>query len=324
MPERNFRDRRRGGLLEVRTKGTRPGRGIEQEHGMTKYTPKAVVTTGTGGIGLETALGLARRGWDLTLVGRDPERGKAAVARVDEAAGRGAGRFVGADLSSLAATRLLGERLAGEGGLDLLVNNVGGMWTERRESPEGVELSIVLNHLSPYVLTGTLTDALAEAAPSRIVNVTSSAVAAAQSVFEEAEPPGPHYGLAATGRAKLAHLSHTVELAERLRPRGVSVFAVDPGAAATDNAARMTVDILPPALRPHWEEIRKGVSAPVAAAATGPLAAATDPALDGRTGLVIGPGGAVDGTLLAYVTPGLTEAVRVWTAGLMAAAGQTS
>ncbi|MFD5535586.1 hypothetical protein ACFWI0_29660, partial [[Kitasatospora] papulosa] len=49
-----------------------------------------------------------------------------------------------------------------------------------------------------------------------------------------------------------------------------------------------------------------------------------DPALDGRTSLVIGPGGAVDGTLLAYVTPGLTEAVRVWTAGLMAAAGQAS
>lgn len=145
---------------------------------------------------------------------------------------------------------MLGERLAGEGGLDLLVNNVGGMWTERRESPEGIELSIALNHLSPCILTGALTDALAEAAPSRIVNVTSGAVAAAQGVFDEAEPPGPHYGLAATGRAKLAHLAHTVELAERLRPRGISVFAADPGAAATDNAAQMTVDILPPRCDP--------------------------------------------------------------------------
>ena len=291
---------------------------------MTEHTPKAVVTAGTGGIGLETALGLARQGWDVTLVARDQVRGEAAVARIDEAAGRRAGRFVRAELVSLAETRRLGERLAGEGALDLLVNNVGGMWTERWESPEGIEASIALNHLSPYVLTEALLDALAAAAPSRIVNVTSSAIAAAQTVFDDAEPPGPHYGLAATGRAKLAHLAHTVELAERLAPRGISVLAADPGAAATDNAAHMTIDILPPALRPHWEQIQQGVSAPVTSAAKGPLAAATDPGLAGRTGLVIGPDGAVDDTLLAFVTPGLTEAVRVWTKGLMVAADHIS
>ncbi|MFE4213731.1 SDR family NAD(P)-dependent oxidoreductase [Streptomyces sp. NPDC056844] len=291
---------------------------------MTEHAPRAVVTAGTGGIGLETALGLARRGWDVTLVARDPARGEAAVARVDEAAGRPAGRFVRADLSSLAATRRLGERLAAEGALDLLVNNVGGMWTERWESPEGIEGSIALNHLSPYVLTGTLLDALAAAAPSRVVNVTSSAVNAAQAVFEDAEPPGPHYGLPATGRAKLAHLAHSMELAGRLAPRGISVIAADPGAAATGNAALMTPDILPPAMRPFWEQIQKGVSAPVAAAATGPLAAALDPALEGRTGLVVGPDGTVDDTLLAFVTPEVTEAVRRWTAELMAAAGQAS
>ncbi|MFJ8977961.1 SDR family NAD(P)-dependent oxidoreductase [Streptomyces sp. NPDC102282] len=291
----------------------------------TEHTSKkAVVTAGTGGIGLETALGLARQGWDVTLVARDEERGQAAVARVDEAAGRRAGRFVRADLSSLAETRRLGERLAGEGGLDLLVNNVGGMWTDRRENPEGIEASIALNHLSPYVLTEELLDALAAAAPSRIVNVTSSSIAAAQTVFDEAEPPGPHYGLAVTGRAKLAHLAYTLELAGRLEPRGVAVLAADPGAAATDNAAQMTVDILPPALRPHWGQIQQGVSAPVAAAARGPLAAATDPALEGRTGLVVGPAGTVDDTLLAFVTPELTESVRTWTAKLLATAGRSS
>ncbi|MGP3755588.1 SDR family NAD(P)-dependent oxidoreductase [Streptomyces sp. IBSNAI001] len=291
---------------------------------MTEHAPKAVVTAGTGGIGLETALGLARWGWDVTLVARDPARGEAAVARVDEAAGRPAGRFVRADLSSLAATRRLGERLAAEGALNLLVNNVGGMWTERWESPEGIEASIALNHLSPYVLTGTLLDALAAAAPSRVVNVTSSAITAAEAVFDEAEPPGPHYGLPATGRAKLAHLAHSMELAGHLAPRGISVIAADPGAAATGNAALMTIDILPPAMRPFWEQIQKGVSAPVAAAATGPLAAALDPALEGRTGLVVGPDGTVDDTLLAFVTPEVTEAVRRWTAELMSTAARAT
>ncbi|MER7923021.1 SDR family NAD(P)-dependent oxidoreductase [Streptomyces sp. NPDC096057] len=286
---------------------------------MTARGKKAVVTGGTGGIGLETAIGLAAEGWDVTVVGRDAARGAAAVARIDEAAGREAGRFVAADLSCLADTVALGRRLADEGPLHLLVNNAGGMWVRRWESPEGIEGSVALNHLSPYVLTEELLGALTAAAPSRIVNVTSAAINAAQPVFDEVEPPGPHYGLAATGRAKLAHLAHTVDLAERLAPSGVSVFAADPGAAATGNAAQMTIDILPPALRPHWEQIRQGVSAPVAAAAKAPLTAATDPGLEGTTGVVIGPTGEADGRLLGFVTPEVTAAVRTWTAKLLAA-----
>ncbi|MEV3931662.1 MULTISPECIES: hypothetical protein [unclassified Streptomyces] len=156
------------------------------------------------------------------------------------------------------------------------------------------------------------------------MNVTSSAIAAAQTVFDDAEPPGPHYGLAVTGRAEPAHLAYSMELAGRLEPRGIAVLAADPGAAATDNASHMTIDILPPALRPHWEQIQQAVSAHVTSAATGPLAAATDPALEGRTGLVVGPAGTVDETLLAFVTPELTAAVRTWTARLMATAGSAS
>ncbi|KND33617.1 SDR family NAD(P)-dependent oxidoreductase [Streptomyces acidiscabies] len=277
---------------------------------------KAVVTGGTGGIGLETAVGLAAEGWDVTVVGRDAERGRAALARM-----RGAGRFLAADLSSLAQTRELGRRLAAEGPLDLLVNNAGGMWVTRRVTPEGIEAGVALNHLSPYVLTEALLDALAAGSPSRIVNVTSSSVTAAQAVYDEVEPPGPYYGLAATGRAKLAHLVHTLDLAERVRPYGVSVFAADPGAAATPNAAEMTVEILPPELRPHWEMIQQAVSAPVADAARSPLAAATDAALEGSTGVVLGPDGQPDGKLLAIITPEIADAVRVWTAKLLAEYG---
>ncbi|MFC8511843.1 SDR family NAD(P)-dependent oxidoreductase [Streptomyces sp. NPDC057257] len=286
---------------------------------MTARGKKAVVTGGTGGIGLETAVGLAADGWDVTVVGRDGARGDAAVARIDEAARREAGHFVAADLSCLADTGALGRRLAAEGPLHLLVNNVGGMWVRRWESPEGIEGSVALNHLSPYVLTEELLGALTAGAPSRIVNVTSAAINAAQPVFDDIDPPGPHYGLAATGRAKLAHLAHTMDLAERLKPSGVSVFAADPGAAATDNAAGMTIDILPPALRPHWEQIRYGVSAPVSTAAKAPLTAATDPGLEGSTGLVIGPTGEANGRLLGFVTPQVADSVRTWTAKLLAA-----
>lgn len=294
--------------------------GIGVESRMTAQGRTAVVTGGTAGIGLQTAVGLAVQGWQVTVVGRDAERGRAAVDRIDRAAGRSGGRYVGADLSSVAGTRAAGEHLAAEGPLHLLVNNVGGMWTDRWESPDGIEASVALNHLSPYVLTHTLLDALVAGAPSRVVNVTSSSIVTAQPVFEEVEAPGPHYGMAATGRAKLAHLVHTMDLAERLRDSGVSVFAADPGPAATDNAAEMTIDILPPALRPHWEQIRQGVSAPVALAVRAPLTAATDTGLEGRTGLVIGPAGVPDDTLLAHLTPEVASAVRAWTDRLLATA----
>ncbi|MDR7275616.1 SDR family NAD(P)-dependent oxidoreductase [Catenuloplanes atrovinosus] len=286
---------------------------------MTVLARTAVVTGGTAGIGLQTAVGLAAQGWHVTVIGRDRARGDAAAARIDAAAGRPAARFVAADLSSVSATRALGSRLAAEGPVHLLVNNVGGIWTDRRESPEGIEASVALNHLSPYVLTEALLDALIAGAPSRIVNITSSVMVAAQPVFDDVEAPGPYYGMAATGRAKLAHLVHTLELAEHLRDRGVAVFAADPGPAATDNAAQMTIDVLPPAARPHWEQIRQGLSTPVAVAARAPLTAATDTGLDARTGLVIGPAGTPDDTLLALVTPEVRAAVPVWTRKILAA-----
>ncbi|MBT2411627.1 SDR family NAD(P)-dependent oxidoreductase [Streptomyces sp. ISL-12] len=282
----------------------------------------AVVTGGTAGIGLQTAVALAVQGWQVTVIGRDTERGKAAVARIDQAAGTPAARFVPADLSSLAETRALAERLTAEGPLHLLVNNVGGMWTHRWESPDGIEASVALNHLSPYVFTEAMLPALTAGAPSRVVNITSSAVMAAQPVYEPeaVEPPGPHYGMSATGRAKLAHLVHTLDLADRLKDTGVSVFAADPGPAATDNAAQMTIDILPPPMRPLWDQILQGVATPVSAAVRSPLTAATDTALDGRTGLVLDPTGTPSEALLGYATPEVTTAVRAWTRRLLATA----
>ncbi|NBF00192.1 SDR family NAD(P)-dependent oxidoreductase [Nonomuraea sp. KC401] len=282
---------------------------------MSEHVRKAVVTAGTGGIGMETAAGLAAQGWDVTVVGRDPDRGAAATARLEEAAGRATGRFLRADLSSLSGTRALADRLAAEGPLHLLVNNVGGMWTRRWEGAGGIEASLVLNHLSPYVLTEALLDALNAGAPSRIVNVTSSAIMAAEPVFEEAEPPGPYYGMAATGRAKLAHLVHTMDLAGRLGGQGIQVVAVDPGPAATPNAAQMTIDILPPQMRPLWDQVQEWVTRPVTEAGAAVLAACTGPSHG--AGVVIGPSGAPDDSLLQYLTEDVTQAVRAWTPRLL-------
>ncbi|GHF74471.1 NAD(P)-dependent dehydrogenase (short-subunit alcohol dehydrogenase family) [Amycolatopsis bartoniae] len=196
---------------------------------------RAVVTAGTGGIGLEVARELARRGYAVTVVGRDERRGAEAAESIGADA-----LFVRADLSSLEEVRTLGARLAAQGPLRLLVNNVGGM--------------------------------------------------------------------AVSGRAKLAHLAAVLELAERLRDTGISVFAADPGAAATPNAAEMEPEILPPPLRPHWDAVRQGVQRPVREAIGSIVHAATAPGLE--TGTVFGPDLAPADALTAPLTPELAAAAR--------------
>jgi NAD(P)-dependent dehydrogenase (short-subunit alcohol dehydrogenase family) len=126
--------------------------------------------------------------------------------------------------------------------------------------------------------------------------------------FDDVDVPGEYYGMAVTGRAKLAHLAYLLELAQKLDGTGVSVFAADPGAAATGNAGDMEIDILPPQLRPHWDAIKQGVTRPVAEAAQSVIFTATDPSLDGKTGLVIGQDSTPDDTLRTHLAPGIAAA----------------
>ncbi|MBM2618191.1 SDR family NAD(P)-dependent oxidoreductase [Actinoplanes sp. LDG1-06] len=264
---------------------------------------KAVVTAGTAGLGYEIARGLAGAGYAVTLVARDPARGQ-------EAAERLGARFVAADLSSLAEVRRLAGRLAADGPLDLLVNNAGGMWVDRWETTDGIEGSFALNHLTPYMLTTTVP----MADPSRIVQVTSSAMMAATPVFAEVDLPGEYYGLAVTGRAKLANLAWSLDVAGDLHRRGITLVLADPGPAATPNAAAMAERMLPPAMRPMWSSIQEGVKRPVTEAAAAVIRAAT---AEAGPGTIFGPTGEPDDSLRAHVTPEITAAVRKLTAAVL-------
>ncbi|MFF8731689.1 SDR family NAD(P)-dependent oxidoreductase [Streptomyces sp. NPDC015171] len=280
----------------------------------------AVVTAGTAGIGLETALGLAARGFAVTVVGRDPGRGARAVDRINAANPAHPGRFLPADLASLDEVRALAERIAcdhaasGEP-LSVLVNNVGAMFADRRDV-KGVEASFVVNHLSPYLLTESLLPTLTAGAPSRIVNVTSGAVGVAKRVFDAVEPPGGYYGFHWYGRAKLANLAYTLDLATRLDGTGVSVFAADPGGAATDmtNGTLTDPKIVSPALRLLWPLVRRkferSTSGPASTAARPSIVAAADEALTGRTGLVIGAQAEPVAPFRAAADPSVARAVR--------------
>ncbi|MBV8091085.1 MAG: SDR family NAD(P)-dependent oxidoreductase, partial [Alphaproteobacteria bacterium] len=135
-----------------------------------------VVTGASSGIGLYTALGLARTGMRVVMVGRDRARTDAARRFVIERAGSDRVEIALAEFSRLAEVRRLAEELlAGHDRLDVLVNNAGLMSSRYRLSPDGFELTFAVNHLAPFLLTNLLLDRLKASAPARVVTVASEA-----------------------------------------------------------------------------------------------------------------------------------------------------
>ncbi|MFJ7158771.1 SDR family NAD(P)-dependent oxidoreductase [Streptomyces sp. NPDC101118] len=268
----------------------------------------------------ENALGLAAAGFSVTVVGRSADRGARAVDRIDAVNPARPARFLPADLGSLDGVRALAGRIAGDHAasgepLTVLVNNIGAMFAERQDLG-GVEASFVVNHLSPYLLTELLLPTLTAGAPSRIVNVTSGAVGVAKRVFDAVEPPGGYYGFHWYGRAKLANLVYTLDLASRLDGTGVSVFAADPGGAATDMTHGTLTDpkIVSPALRLLWPLVRRrferSTAGPASEAAKSSIIAATDESLAGRTGIVIDATARPAAPLRTAADPRVADAVR--------------
>src|SRR5688500_18405472 len=95
---------------------------------------RAVITGVTGGLGLHTAIGLARAGADLVVTARDASKADTAVARIQHEAPAATVDVVSLDLASLAdVRRAVDEVSTRHDHIDILVNNAGIMAVPRRE-----------------------------------------------------------------------------------------------------------------------------------------------------------------------------------------------
>lgn len=194
-----------------------------------------VVTGATSGIGLVTARELARRGARVMVVGRSPERASEAVALIHRETGSDLVSSLTADLSSHAEIRRLAPAIREQiPRLDVLVNNAGGIFLERLESPDGVEMTFALNHLSYFHLTQLLLPLLISSAPARIVNVASDAHRGVALDFDDLEGKKRYGGWRAYQRSKLANLLFTTEMARRLEGSGVTCNGLHPGFVRTN------------------------------------------------------------------------------------------
>ena len=134
---------------------------------------KTVIITGANtGIGLETAVDLAKRNARVILACRSVERGETAAVEVRKRSGKDNVVFVQQDLASLDSVRKFAAKiLEEEPRIDILINNAGVVNSTYRESADGYESTFAVNHLGHFLLTNLLLDRLKEAPSARIVNV---------------------------------------------------------------------------------------------------------------------------------------------------------
>jgi len=194
-----------------------------------------LVTGSTDGIGRETALELARLGARVIVHGRNAARVADAYEEVKSAADSTPPAPVVADFSSLAQVRALAAELEQRGvALDTLINNAGVYMKRRELSEDGIELTLAVNHFAHVLLTHLVLASSVGAALSRVVNLSSIAHSRAAIDLEDIENTRAEFDdYQAYATSKFANVLFTVELARRLKGRGVLVNAVHPGVVST-------------------------------------------------------------------------------------------
>jgi NAD(P)-dependent dehydrogenase (short-subunit alcohol dehydrogenase family) len=203
---------------------------------------KTVLVTGANaGIGKAACVALAKMGAQVVMVARDATKGEAALAEVKTASGSSLVHLLLADLSSQQETRKLAAEFKRKySRLDVLLNNAGAIYGERRVTVDGLEAQFGLNHLGYFLLTNMLLDVLAASAeagaPARVVVVSSAAHIGGKINFDDLQSEKRYSSFGAYSQSKLANLLFTYELARRLERSGtnITVNALHPGGVRTN------------------------------------------------------------------------------------------
>lgn len=191
-----------------------------------------LVTGAAGGLGKATALGLAQLGATVLMVARDRGSGAAAADEIRRRLSpRVALEVLVADLSAQRQVRALAaEVIARHPRLDVLVNNAAAVHAERRLSEDGLEMTFATNHLAPFLLTNLLAGPLANAAPARVINLSSYLHRMARTIpWDDLQSERAYDRHAVYNRTKLMNVLFTYGLARRLDGNGVTANCLHPG-----------------------------------------------------------------------------------------------
>jgi retinol dehydrogenase 12 len=199
----------------------------------------AMITGGNSGIGFATASKLAAQGFHVILASRNQQASAQAIARILACNPNASLESIPLDLASFASVRQCAAAFHAKGyPLHLLINNAGGAVPGKRASftVDGFELTLGTNHLGHFLLTNLLLDDLRQAAPARVITVSSRLhnpdyARGPRVDFDYANLKGEKYYNPQVfyRNSKLANMWFAYELNRRLAGTGVTSNAVCPG-----------------------------------------------------------------------------------------------
>lgn len=198
---------------------------------------RSVIVTGTGGLGYQDALALARAGADVIVAGRNADKGAEAVSSIEKGVPRANIRFEMVDLASLSSIADFAGRLAlKHKKLDLLINNAAVMMPpNRQETPDGFELQFATNYLGHFALTAHLMPLLRRGDNPRVVSLSSIAARSGMIALDDLQARRSYKPMPVYSQSKLACLMFALELQRRSDAAGwgITSIAAHPGISRT-------------------------------------------------------------------------------------------
>jgi NAD(P)-dependent dehydrogenase (short-subunit alcohol dehydrogenase family) len=194
-----------------------------------------LITGATSGIGKAAAISLASQGAITILVSRNSEKGERVRNEIIKRTKNEEVFVYVADLSLQREIRQLAEQVRTKHPrLDVLLNNAGGIFDKRIVTPDGIEMTLALNHLGYFLLTSLLLPQLKAAPGARIINLSSDAHRVGTLEFTDIGYERGYTAVKAYARSKLLNLLFTYELARHLVGTHVKVNAMHPGAVRSN------------------------------------------------------------------------------------------
>jgi NAD(P)-dependent dehydrogenase (short-subunit alcohol dehydrogenase family) len=194
-----------------------------------------LITGATSGIGKAAAFALAKKNYELILIGRNEAKVKKVSCEIRKKTGNDHVNEFVCDLSLLQDVRRVADKVKNAyNRIDVMINNAGAKILRHQLTKDGIELTLATNHLGHFTLTLSLMDLLKRSQSARIVNVSSGAHYASDGVVENILTADLYDGRKQYENSKLANVLFTYALADKLRGRGIVANAVDPGGVATN------------------------------------------------------------------------------------------
>lgn len=289
-----------------------------------------LITGGTGGIGKQTALALAKMGAQVIVTGRSRDSAEAAIHELKDLSGNPQVDMLLADLATHAGVRSLAEQFQQKyPKLDVLINNAGRVESQRILTEDGIEVSFAVNVVAPFLLTQFLMNSLQASGAGRVITLTGGSVPG-KIDLDNLQGERSYEGLTFYSQTKVTMMAVMYEYAQRVNGANVTINVCYPGTASTSMTQSVTPEMVPLGLRLIWPVFKlmlrpdNGKSAAKASRSSVYLASSAEVAnvngtyFDTNCKIIGWPQAVLDPAVRQAVWSAVTQSIRTKHAGALA------